>query len=192
MDAAARTALSVIYDHGRDEEVRELRLLLAQHNRELTDLRERQEMLERLAVTNNRERAEACWETLCQAGIRMDGRDIRPLVETYITRSCWGIAEGVLDANGSRVVPGPFNFAPNEHAEFLLPETTLIRLLQDDFRARNWRPLTGCLQLLSESGIFQPREGGHFQQFHLTQLSRLYENYFESGDEGTDMSDEDL
>ena len=78
MDAAARTAISVLYDHGRDDEVRELRLLLAQRNQELADLRERQEMLERLAATNNRERAEACWETLCQAGIRMDGRDIRP------------------------------------------------------------------------------------------------------------------
>ena len=190
MDATARAALSVIYDHGRDDEVRELRALLAQRNQEIADLRARQEMLERLTVTNNLERAEANWEMLCQAGIRMGGRDIRPLVETHITRSCWGIAEGVLDANGSRVVPGRFNFAPNEHAEFLLPETTLIRLLQDDFQTRNWRPLTEYLQLLSESGIFQPREGGHFQRYHLTRLPRLYEEYFDTDDE--DLSDDDM
>ena len=193
MDAAARTAISVLYDHGRDDEVRELRLLLAQRNQELADLRERQEMLERLAATNNRERAEACWETLCQAGIRMGGRDIRPLVETYITRSCWGIAEGVYDVNGSRIVPGPFNFAPNEHAEFLLPETTLIRIIQDDFQARNWRPLTEYLQLLSASGIFQPREV-HFQRYHLTRIPRLFEEYFDTDDEalsdGSDMSED--
>ena len=72
------------------------------------------------------------------------------------------------------------------NAEFLLPETTLIRIIQDDFHARNWRPLTEYLQLLSASGIFQPREV-HFQRYHLTRMPRLFEEYFDTDDE--DLSD---
>lgn len=194
MDAAARTALSVAYDHGRDEELRELRLLLAERNREIAELRDRQRMLEQRVLTNEREREASRWEALCQAGIRMRGFDVRHLVDLWITRSCWGITEGVLAANGSHVVPGPFNFAPNEHAVFLLPETTLIRILQDDFHARNWRPFEQYLTLLSESGIFQPREGGHFRRFDMLTMPRLFEEYFDSDDEslseGSDMSED--
>ena len=179
-----RAALAVVYDHGRDDELRELRRLLVQRNQEIADLRDRQRMLEQLVATSTRERDEACWEALCQAGIRMGGFDVRHLVELYITRSHWGIVEGVYAANGSRVVPGPFNFAPNVNAEFLVPETTLIRLLQNDFQNRTWRPLPQYLQMLSESGIFQPREGGHFQRHFLAITPRLFEEYFDTDDEG--------
>ena len=194
MDASARTALSTLYDHGRGDEVRELRLLLAQRNEQIADMRVRMEMLDQLAATNYRERLEARWESLCEAGISMGGFDIRHLVEKHFERSRWGIAEGVYDAHGVLMAPGPFNFAPNERLEFLLPETTLIRLIQDDFQARIWRPLLEYLQLLSESGIFQPREGGYFQRYHVTRLPRLYEEYFDTDDEdlseGSDMSED--
>ena len=194
MDAAARTALSVVYDHGRDDEVRELRRLLVQRNEQIADMRARMEVLDQLAATNYRERMEARWESLCEAGIRMGGFDTRHLVENHFERSRWGIAAGVYDVHGVLMTPGPFNFAPNERAEFLLPESTLIRLIADDFHARRWRPLLGYLELLSQSGIFQPREGGYFQQYHVTHLPRLYEDYFDTDDEDLSdgMSDEEL
>ena len=81
MDATARTALSIAYDNGRDDELRELRLLLTQRNQEIADLRDRERMLEQIVVTNERARSEACWEALCQAGIRMGGFDTRHLID---------------------------------------------------------------------------------------------------------------
>ena len=189
MDATTRAALSVVYDHSRDDEIRELRRLLLQRNQEIATLRERQGILEQLAAGYRRERMEARWEALCEAGIRMGGFDTRHLVETHFARTCWGIAEGVYDAHGVLVAPGPFNFAPNEQATFLLPEATLIRIIQDDFHNRNWRPLSQYLQQLSESGIFRPREGGHFQQFHLTRMPRLSDEYYETDEDLSDRSD---
>ena len=179
-----RAALAVVYDHGRDDELRELRRLLLLRNQEIADLRQNQAMLEQRAANTLNQREEAAWEALCQAGIRMGGRDIRQLVEIHITRSCWGITEGVIDANNARVAPGPFNFAPNERGEWLLPELTLLTILSDDFRTRNWSPFPQYLRLLSESGIFQPREGGHFRRFHMMEMPRLFDNYYETDDEG--------
>ena len=142
----ARASLSVVFDQGRDYEVTELRRRIAQ--------------LERVAAGEYERRMADSWETLCRAGIRLRGVQVRALVEDFFERTRWGVAHGVQYADGTPVPPGPFNFAPNRNGEFLHLESVLIGYIENDFQTHNWRPLPEYLQLVQESGFFRLRTGG--------------------------------
>ena len=170
----ARAALSVVFDQGRDAEIAELRRRLAQLEQDAAGEYERS-----LART---------WEALCQAGISLRGGQVRWLVAAFIGRTCWGVAPGVQYADGTPVPPGPFNFASDDHGDFLHLESVLLGYMEDDFLAGNWRSLPEYLQLVQESGLFRLRPGGLFERFHVTAPPRLYDvfNDSDSESEGSD------
>lgn len=166
-------ALSVVFNHGRDDEVAELRRRIAQ----LED-----------------ERGAACWETICQAGISLRASEAttRSLIEVFIHRERWGVAPGVQYNDGLSVPPGPLNFRADRYGDFLHLESVLIGYISDDFRTGNWRSLPEYMQLVHESGFFRRRPGGLFERFPLTASMRMY-HVFNSrvSDSGSDSDGSD-
>ena len=169
----ARAALSVVFNQGRDDEVAELRRRLAQ--------------LEQDAAGESARRMADCWETLCQAGISLQGAQVRSLVERFIERTRWGVAPGVQYADGTPVPPGPFNLASNRNGDFLHLESVLIGYMEDDFLTGNWRPLPEYLQLVQESGFFRLRPGGLFERFHVTAAPRLYDEFYDESESESEL-----
>ena len=152
-------ALSIVFNHGRDDEVAELR----RHIVQLED-----------------ERGAACWQTLCHAGISLRASEatIRSLIKVFIHRERWGVAPGVQYTDGTPVPPGPFNLASNRYGDFLHLESVLIGYMEDDFLTGNWRP-SEYLQLVQESGFFRLRPGGLFERFHVTAVPREYDEFYD-------------
>ena len=158
----ARAALSVVFDHGRDQE--------------LSDLRRRVAQLERNAAGEYQRRLADSWEALCRAGIRLQG-DVRALMEDFIERTRWGVADGVQYADGTPVPPGPFNFGADGNGAYLHLESVLLDYIEGDFEERRWRPFTDYLQMMEDSELFMPRPGGLFDRFHVTALPRCWEEF---------------
>ena len=158
----SRAALSVVFNQGRDEEMAELRRRVAH--------------LERRAAGEDQRRLEDAWETLCRAGIRLQG-DVRALVQDFIERMGWGVADGVQYADGAPVPPGPFNFGANGNGEYLHLESVLLDYIEDDFQERKWRPFQDYVQMLADSELLAPHPGALFKRFHVTALPRCYEEF---------------
>ena len=158
----ARAALSVVYAHERDEE--------------MADLRRRVVQLERHADGEYERSLADSWKALCRAGIRLRG-DVRALIEDFVERTRWGVADGVQYADGTPVPPGPFNFGANGNGEYLHMESVLLDYIEDDFEERRWRPFTDYLQMVEDSELFMPRPGGLFDRFHVTALPRCWEEF---------------
>jgi hypothetical protein len=151
----ARAALSVVFSHGRDDELAGLRRRVAQLEEE---------------------RGAACWATLCQAGLSFRASDsmTRSLIKVFISTERWGVAPGVQYADGLSVPPGPLNFAADRYGDFLHLESVLVGYITADFQTGNWRSLPEYMQLVQESGFFRRRPGGLFERFPVTAPPRMY------------------
>ena len=136
-----RTALAVVFNQGRDEELAALRARVA----ELTAER---------------------WDVLCRAGVRLcelgaDESIIRCLVADFIMQEGWCLAEGVtgrFDAS-----PGRLNFNANSRGMPLHIESLLVNRLTGDLRQGVWHGLSHYFRLIERCGLYSPGEGLFYQ-----------------------------